>query len=258
MKLKKIGAALAAAAVSLALLTGCKNVEGKWHCVRFTKDGDTVVNSIVTEEYGYGLSLYAQAEFTNDGKGTLSFENGSDIVSFDWKKDGDKYDLDFKKYNGSAAFEEDRLVITFKEDLGHEYVISFEEGESTEKVNSDVASHSKTALKAANSNAKLVYTAIFRCCSDLINDGKLSEIKAGQRKNVAVADLKEEDAIQKAIKQALKASGIDEGYVSWSVDNNLLQPAWAQWSVSDGAGIVGQYPDPESDPKTEHYSGEKF
>lgn len=112
-------------------------------------------------------------------------------------------------------------------------------------------------LKSANSNAKLVFTTIAGACADLISDGKARQISTGRHSAVKVTDLDVSDPIQKAIKQAMKDNGSEIGYVCWEISSNY-KPVYAQWSNSNERGVVGQYPNPETEPGENHFLGAMF
>jgi type IV pilus assembly protein PilA len=116
----------------------------------------------------------------------------------------------------------------------------------------------KSKLKTANSNAKLVFTTANNEMADMIAEGKLPEGEYTSGVVLSIDDLESSDkAIDKALYDALKDSGLDECYVYYEVDQNY-NITMAQWSESRDEGIVGQYPDPETDYKEKHEIGEKF
>lgn len=262
MKIKKIGAALAAAAVSMAMLAGCGNsLEGKWHCVKLKGGGEVLDDEDCREEYGYGIGRYAELEFKGDGTGTFAVMAGTVMADFDWEKDGDGYELDFKSEDigydyADVELSDGQLImeITAGGETGKLY---FEAGESDEEVDPKVAKLTKTALKRANSNAKLTYTSVAVACADLMADGMASSISTGRFGPVAISSLDESDPVQKAIKTAMQDNGSDAGYVAWEVDSQY-KPVWAQWAEEANDTLVGQYPDPETEPKTEHIIGTYF
>ena len=112
----------------------------------------------------------------------------------------------------------------------------------------------KSKLKASNSNAKLVFTTITGICSDLTAEGKSYSISRGYFAPTLVSDLREDVPIQNAVKQAMTENDSIDGWVSWKINEDCTVE-WAQWS-SDYTGIVGQYPDPETDPSVTHTAGE--
>ena len=109
----------------------------------------------------------------------------------------------------------------------------------------------KSKLKSANSNAKLVFTTVSGCCADLVSDGKMNSINAGGV--IANYDsLSTSDPLQKAVKDALDQNGTGSGKVAWYVAANK-KPTFAQWADKDTTqGLVGQYPNPETDPDLNH------
>ena len=124
---------------------------------------------------------------------------------------------------------------------------------------SSVATKSK--LKTANSNAKLVFTTVNMEFADMLAEaGSTAELEDESSSGVVLSmdDLKNSDKIvDKAVYDALKNNGDDSGYIYYEVDQNYNVKV-AQWSESRDEGIVGQYPDPETDYKEEHELGEKF
>lgn len=64
-----------------------------------------------------------------------------------------------------------------------------------------------------------------------------------------VDKLPDDNAVGKEVKAALKKEGIENGYISISIDKNgHADPSnYAQWSETEDSSLVGQYPDP---PKT--------
>lgn len=115
----------------------------------------------------------------------------------------------------------------------------------------------KSKLKTANSNAKLVFTTVNNELADSIAEGRLPDLP-NSGVVVSIDDLKDSDnEIDKAIYNSMKDNGDDSGYVYYEVDQDYNVKV-AQWSESRDEGIVGQYPDPETDYKEKHEIGEKF
>lgn len=118
----------------------------------------------------------------------------------------------------------------------------------------------KSKLKSANSNAKLVYTTANGCITDLIADGKVANVSA-ESFNSALpipgsqsvnADLKT------AINTAMADNGTSSGAIAYVV-TSAKKVAWAQWADSTGATeLIGQYPNPETDPDATHTFGTSF
>ena len=117
----------------------------------------------------------------------------------------------------------------------------------------------KSKLKSANSNAKLVFTTVSGACADLTSDGKMTDISTGTLSPVAVSSLAASDKLQDAVAKAMSDNGDASGAVSWNVSSNY-KPTWAQWADNSGstAQLVGQYPNPETDPDQVHTIGASF
>ena len=112
----------------------------------------------------------------------------------------------------------------------------------------------KSRLKSANSNAKLVYTTINGCATDLQVDGKIAQIKSSGSSNdgspVQISSLKSatktEKPLEYEIYKALSDNGEASGYACWKVQGAEVK--CAQWASSEANGeIVGQFPDPITD-----------
>lgn len=113
----------------------------------------------------------------------------------------------------------------------------------------------KSRLKSANSNAKLVFTTVNNQAADIIAEGgATTDIVSAAAYKPQASDT---GALKEAVYKALKDNGDGVGYVLWDVDANL-NVTKAQWAAGTGTGIVGQYPDPESDPDKTHKIGDTF
>ena len=114
----------------------------------------------------------------------------------------------------------------------------------------------KSKLKSANSSAKLVFTTVESAASDVVADGGNLSTIASQSAS-KIGDLSSGNVCQKAVYNALKDNGDDSGYVMWDIGStyNVVK---AQFSTSNGDDIVGQYPDPETDPDQTHKIGDSF
>ena len=114
----------------------------------------------------------------------------------------------------------------------------------------------KSKLKSANSNAKLVFTTVSGACADLTSDGKMTEITTGVRAAVKIDNLTTTDKLDNAVKIAMSDNGSASGAVAWNVGTDY-KPTWAQWAdaVSTAGQLVGQYPNPETDPDVMHTLG---
>lgn len=121
----------------------------------------------------------------------------------------------------------------------------------------------KKLLEKANDTAKLIYTSANNELSDLMVTGDISVDVSGTY-NYKLTDTDSSDPIQDAVwtalennkKNALNGSvymEIENGYiefVQWSNDD-LSEQIAGDWTVSsDTEHIIGQYPDPTSDVKT--------
>ena len=118
----------------------------------------------------------------------------------------------------------------------------------------------KSKLKSANSNAKLVFTTVSGACADLTSDGKMTDITTGTLTPVAVSSLSSSDKLQDAVAKAMSDNGDASGAVAWNVSTNY-KPTWAQWADSATTStdqLVGQYPNPETDPDVVHTIGASF
>lgn len=114
----------------------------------------------------------------------------------------------------------------------------------------------KSRLKSANSNAKLVFTTVNNQAADIIAEGGATTdiVGSGDAYKPAASDT---GALKVAVYKALKDNGDGVGYVYWTIDSNL-NVTLAQWASGTGAGILGQYPDPETDPDKTHTIGTKI
>ena len=253
------------ASLLIIFVFGGDKIVGKWHCVNYKLGNQSYNNEQFKQATGYGFASILTAEFTSDGKGKV-YLMGLD-VNFEWKANKDKYDLDVDNpviKNGTVEFSGDQLVISFvNENAAME--CRFEKGEveadpeaqAMLKSSAD-AYVTKSKLRTANVNAKLVYTSVASACADLVADGKSDLIGSGVFGPVKISDLDDDDIIQKAVKAALTDNGISgESYISWSIGSRF-RPDWTQWSESDDGGMVGQYPDPETDAAAEHTIGSKY
>ena len=122
----------------------------------------------------------------------------------------------------------------------------------------------KSKLKSANSNAKLVYTTASGCVTDLISEGKVGDVKA--ETIIAKLPLKsnwsgystKNTALCDAVDTAMADNGSASGAVSFEI-NAKKKVAWAQWADADDAKeLIGQYPNPETDPDATHTFGQSF
>ncbi len=116
----------------------------------------------------------------------------------------------------------------------------------------------KSKMKSANSNAKLVFTTVSGACADLTSDGKMTEISNKLTFTGAYSSLGT-TTIEKAVKDALSDNGSGSGAVYWNIDASTLKPTVAQWAdTTGGSQLVGQYPNPETDPDKLHTLGTSY
>lgn len=122
----------------------------------------------------------------------------------------------------------------------------------------------KSKLKSANSNAKLIFTTVNNQAADLVVEG--TPIGTGESVSASLVSSFSGDAattLKGAVYQALKDNGDGAGVCAWNIDNSG-NVTWAQWAndangaVPTGAVMVGQYPDPETDPDATHAIGTQF
>ena len=123
----------------------------------------------------------------------------------------------------------------------------------------------KSKLKSANSNAKLVYTTASGAITDLISEGKVGEIddetatasKSALPIPITSGSTKNE-AVKTAINTAMADNGTSSGAVCFEITTKK-KILFAQWADADDASeLIGQYPNPETDPDATHTFGESF
>ncbi len=121
----------------------------------------------------------------------------------------------------------------------------------------------KSKLKSANSNAKLVYTTASGCITDLISEGKVADVDnaSGQGKLFSneIKNLENSsDKVEAAVYTAMADNGSGSGAVAYYI-NDKKKIGWAQWADATGATeLIGQYPNPETDPDATHTFGQSF
>ena len=114
----------------------------------------------------------------------------------------------------------------------------------------------KSKLKSANSNAKLVFTTVNNQAADLVVEGTVVNDSNSVTTAAAISGWSSES-------DALKDNGDGAGACAYSIDTSG-NVEWAQWAntvsgaAPTGAVMVGQYPDPETDPDATHAMGTKF
>lgn len=97
----------------------------------------------------------------------------------------------------------------------------------------------ESQLKAANSNAKLVFTTANNELADLLVEGYACTESYGTHQ-FDVSNYNKDDKLETAVAKALEDAG---GYVTFVVgdDARILS---ATWRSSSGSSIYGQYPNP--------------
>lgn len=118
----------------------------------------------------------------------------------------------------------------------------------------------KSKLKSANSNAKLVFTTVNNQAADLIVEGSTISEAGTTVTATEISSWSSEDAksLKGAVYQALKDNGEGAGACAFQMDasGNVL---WAQWAnKTTGSQVVGQYPNPETNPDATHTIGTSF
>lgn len=194
-------------------LIGTWKADGANGYIKFEKDGKM------------DLGTGKQGTYTVEGD-KINVSDGTLTYTFEIKKlTGDTLTLTFKGKDQSFTRADDGVV----EDHMNEYI-------------------QKSSLKTANSNAKLIYVTLNNTASDLIADGEQS--KLNRLDFEGPVDSLPDDALGKAVKDAMKDYGEDTGYVYIHFDPNADYNAntnIVRWSKDESGDIVGQYPDP---PKT--------
>ena len=120
----------------------------------------------------------------------------------------------------------------------------------------------KSRLKSANSNAKLIFTTVNNQAADTIADtGSTDSLSGSSAGSVTkVSALKTGNTLDDAVYAALKDNGTNAGAAYWTMDSefNVTLAQWAQDDTKTAKQIVGQYPDPETNPDTMHNIGTKI
>ena len=237
---------------------GGDDIVGKWHCTKMASGGESYTAEEYEERFGVSFAGLFKAEFESDGTGKIAL--GDETQDFSWEKDDDTYtvEIDKDKSKATAKFKDDQLVLTIKTST-RSIVYTFDKGDAEADSKSASALDEyvgKSKLKTVNTAAKLVFTTVNSEISWLIADGKRKEINDGLCGPVDVDDLDTSDPLQKAVKTAMEENGSDSGTVSFYVEGKKVQ--WAQYAEDEDSEMVGQYPDPESDPEKEHTIGDQF
>lgn len=126
------------------------------------------------------------------------------------------------------------------------------------------ASDTKEMLKTANGNAKCGFNSVAEGLEDLIYEGfSAEELKEGSSSGAVIymKELKNSDnVLDQMIYVNLIKNDVESGYIYYVIDEDYSSYGVRvfQWSESEDEGIVGQYPDPETDYNKEHTIGEIF
>ncbi len=265
--MKKAFTAALAFGTALLCLTGCGNkFVGDWECTKVKINGETYKARDFKEETGYDIEDYMQITIDKDGTGSLTFEDGDFETDFEWESDDDSitFELDDDLHHNDeikGKLKDDELVLKI-EDLT---VYLSQDGESDDDDDDDDdddgdekgSRRSKSKLKSANSSAKLVFTTVERTVADMIADGEnMSEIHSLDYPK-KISELDTSDEIENAVYEAMKDNGDDSGcYVYWETDSTG-GVTFAQFG-EETDGMIGQYPEPETDPSNDHDMGYEF
>ena len=122
----------------------------------------------------------------------------------------------------------------------------------------------KSKLKSANSNAKLVFTTVNGAIADTVADGGTAKIKDGAYGPAAPSAVVEPNSgdgtLKNAVVKAMEDNGSGAGVVYWKVASKKV--VCAQWADkgtgSNDKTMVGQYPEPETNPDNTHKIGSSF
>lgn len=121
----------------------------------------------------------------------------------------------------------------------------------------------KSKLKSANSNAKLVFTTVNGAIADTVADGGIAKIGNGDYGPAAPQDITDngqDDLLKNAVVKAMEDNGSGAGIVYWKVASKKV--VCAQWAdkgtTANDDTMVGQYPEPETNPDSTHKIGQSF
>ena len=235
-------------------------IVGDWHCI------DTnMPEASNLEESGYRLGAMITIHFNDDGSGSLQIIDSAG-VSFMWNKNGDNtYTLDsfeYEELSGSVSFSDSQLqVVLFNSSNNESLFFDFENG-LLDNADKDVSAYwNKAHLKLANVNAKLLFTTVNNQLADMVAEGEMDGISgccSGQL--VRVDSLSNSDnPIDVAIYNTLMDNAAGDGYIYFELsEDGYFNVLFAQWSENEDSGIVGQYPEPETDPEAVHVLGEVY
>ena len=119
----------------------------------------------------------------------------------------------------------------------------------------------KSKLKSANSNAKLVFTTVSSACADAVSNGSFANLQNltfnGNYTQLSTAKTANNKTnLDFFVREALDQNGNGSGAIAYAVDSSTYKPVFAQWADDSGATqLIGQYPNPESDPDATHTFG---
>lgn len=120
----------------------------------------------------------------------------------------------------------------------------------------------KSKLKSANSNAKLVFTTVNGAIADTVADGGIAKISDGEYHGPAtsIQNVGSDTTLVDAVKKAMEDNGTGSGVVYFKVAGKKVVCAqWADKGTAKGSKtMVGQYPEPETDPDRERTFGTSF
>ena len=264
--MKKALTAALAFGTALLCLAGCGNkFEGTWECVKMKEDDDTLKAKDFKDELGYDTDEYMVFELDGDGTGTLTFMDGEYETDLEWEADDDEitFELEDEFLDGSdeltGEIKDDQFIIEIeKDDLKMYFEKSDDKDDDDDDDDDDDkgSRRSKSKLKSANSSAKLVFTTVECTVADMLADGEnMTDVRSlGYPKKISELDTS--NPIENAVYQAMKDNGDDSGYVYWEIDNDY-RITFAQFG-EETDGVIGQYPEPETDPSNDHDMGYKF
>lgn len=120
----------------------------------------------------------------------------------------------------------------------------------------------KSKLKSANSNAKLVFTTVNGAIADTVADGGIAKISDGEYSGPVsnISNVGTDTTLIDAVKKAMEDNGSGAGVVYFKVATKKVVCAqWADKGTTTGTStMVGQYPEPETNPDKEHSFGTSF
>ncbi len=113
---------------------------------------------------------------------------------------------------------------------------------------------SKSKLKSANSNAKMLFTTVMAEMADLVSEGNTGEISGcSAGRVVKLSELDPSNKIDAAILSNLGSTDKDPE-IYFEIDTDTYTVPFAQWRA-DANSTVGQYPQPNTDAKNSYSIG---